>query len=598
MSSETSRLNAARLARDTGEPQITSRIQLVQDGKSRPGFLLYVPAYKPGQATATLKQRKAAFIGFSYAPFITELFIDGAIGDKKAGQINLAIYDKESPNPSTLVYSNTTDGDDHSPSKPQHVSALQIGGYTFTLTWQRGDRYEQQNLYAASIAGITSALFTCLLALAASKHESLKESKKIVEMTTNQLSEANQRLQSEIEVRRKAQIVARQSELKANAASEAKSDFLATMSHEIRTPLNSIIGFSELLANSQMAGKQASWIEYIQTSSNTLLSLINDILDVSKIGAGKMKLEQIPFCLKKVVAEAVGCFSLKAAEKQLTLTTEIEDNIPESVLGDPIRITQIITNLVNNALKFTDHGRINIHLSWEGNQTEGTARIAVSDTGIGIPMEMAQTLFKKFTQADESTTRKYGGTGLGLSICQMLTALMNGEIEIKSTEGIGTQMIVTLPFHVPLELKHQTRHTKSNAPTSAKPHGDILLVDDNALNQKLGSVLLKNMGYNVTLANNGKEAIQHLKQRYYPLIFMDCRMPILDGYQATKKIRTLEARNQLVKGSDNKKISIVALTANASVEDRKKCKRAGMDDYMCKPYQIVDFQKMVDLYMN
>ena len=600
LSSETNRLQAALLARDSGEPKITGRIILVQDGKARPGFLLYVPAYKPGQPITTPEQRKQAFLGFAYAPFITELFVDGVLGDKNPEQINLSIYDSDSISPDALVYSNITNREANSPVDFDQVRTLNIGGQTFTTTWQRGSRYAGGTLYTATGAGVLSALFTCLLAFAAWNYESLVRSKKIIEVTTDELTATNRLLESEIDVRKRAENEAGRAELEAKSANKAKSEFLAIMSHEIRTPMNSVIGFAQLLSASKLTSEQALWASYIKSSSGGLLSLMDDVLDFSKIEAGKMELENIPFSLREIIEDVTGSFSIQASEKSIIVDAKIGRDIPEYVLGDPTRLKQIIINLVYNGLKFTDKGSVLTHLEWLGDQNNGTARISIVDTGIGIAPEKVDNLFKQFTQADLSTTRRYGGSGLGLSICQRLTGLMNGKIRATSPASQGTTMTVEIPFSVSKKVINTPNQevTPIDASQSNEPLAKILLVDDNDLNQILGSTILEQMGYDVTLANDGTEAIKLAKQTYYPIIFMDCRMPIMDGFDATLEIRKLEAADLLPRGAHKKRIAIIALTANVSSEDKEKCYRSGMDDYICKPYEALDFKKVLNTYLD
>jgi len=600
LSSETSRLRAAELSRDSGEPKITARIILVQDGKARPGFLLYVPVYSPGHPITTPEQRRQAFLGFAYAPFITELFVGGVLGDENPEQINCSIYDSDSISLDTLVYSNITDKGAKSIFEFDQLSTLDIGGQIFTITWQRGTKYAAETSYNAATAGMLSALFTCLLAFAAWNYESLIKSKKIIESKTDELTAINQLLKSEVDVRKVAEAEASQAELAANSANEAKSEFLAIMSHEIRTPMNSVIGFAQLLSSSKLTAEQSLWASYIKSSSSGLLSLMDDILDFSKIEAGKLELENIPFSLQEIIENVIGSFSVQASAKSIIVDAKMERDIPEYVLGDPTRLRQIVINLVNNALKFTDKGSVSTHLEWLGDKNKGIARISVVDTGIGIAPDKIDNLFKQFTQADLSTTRTYGGTGLGLSICQKLTGLMNGTIRATSPASQGTTMVVEIPFRVSTKIIDTP--TKEDTPIDAsqntKQLTKVLLVDDNDLNQILGSTILEQMGYAVTLANDGTEAIKLAKQTYYPIIFMDCRMPIMDGFDATLEIRKLEAADLLPRGPHKKRIAIVALTANVSNEDKEKCTRAGMDDYICKPYQALDFKKVLNTYLD
>ncbi len=598
LSSEAIRLHAAILARDSGEPTISARIRLVQDGKARSGFLMYLPAYKPGQPITSAEQRKQAFLGFAYAPFITELFLEGALGDQRPGQINILIYDSDSINPDALVYSNIENREDISPLDFDQLSTLSMGGQVFTITWQRGSEYTAEAHLTAIVFGVVSALFTCLLAFAAYSYESLVKSKEKIELTSDKLTTANQLLKSEVNVKNMAEAEAGRAELAAKSANKAKSDFLAVMSHEIRTPMNSVIGFAQLLSCSKLTSEQLLWASYIQSSSGALLCLMNDILDFSKIEAGKLELEDIPFSLKEVIEYVTGSFSTQAVEKGIIVDAKVAENIPEYVLGDPTRVRQIVINLVSNGLKFTDKGSVSTHLEWIGDKDKGTARISVVDTGIGIPSDKVNHLFNQFTQADLSTTRTYGGTGLGLSICQRLTELMNGTIRATSLNSQGTTMVVEIPFTVSTGVIHipVQKVTPIDANKSTDPLAKILLVDDNDLNQTLGSTLLEQMGYDVVLANNGTEAIERTKQAYYPIIFMDCKMPIMDGFEATREIRKLEAADLLPRGVHKQRIAIIALTANASSADKEACIRAGMDDYICKPYQALDFLRVLNTY--
>ena len=348
LSSETGRLHAALSARNSGEPKITTRIILIQDGKARPGFLLYVPAYKPDHPITTPEQRKQALLSFAYAPFITELFVAGVFEDENSEQINFSVYDSDSISLDALVYSNMTNREAKSPFDFDQVRTLDLGGQIFTTTWQRGSEYVGGTLYTATSAGVLSALFTCLLAFAAYSYESLIRSKKIIESTTDELTATNQLLKSEIVVRKTAEAEAIRSELAAKTANEAKSDFLAIMSHEIRTPMNSVIGFTQLLYSSKLTSEQHIWASYIQSSSGALLSLINDILDFSKIEADKMELENIPFSLQEVIENVTGSFFIQAAEKGIIVNTKVEGDLPEYVLGDPTRLKQIVVNLVSN----------------------------------------------------------------------------------------------------------------------------------------------------------------------------------------------------------------------------------------------------------
>jgi PAS domain S-box-containing protein len=367
----------------------------------------------------------------------------------------------------------------------------------------------------------------------------------------------------------------KESRRSAEDANKAKSQFLAAMSHEIRTPLYGIIGMTELLAPANHTQEEKVYLQSVQSCANSLLDIINDILDFSKIEAGKMELEKTIFNLRNLMDMTVQTFSHQKIEKDIELVSNIDDAIPECLIGDPGRIRQIFVNLIGNAFKFTEKGKIEIRAErLDSENQQVLVRFSVLDTGIGIPEDKISSLFKSFQQIDNSTTRKYGGTGLGLAIVKNLTEMMGGNIQVESKLGIGSRFSFILPL-----LKSENNVAKIKPDSEVDFQGKdihILLAEDNKVNQVLMAKILEKKKIRVDIAENGQAALCKLEEKNYDLILMDVQMPVMDGYETTLAIR----RNEAVSG---KHMPIIALTANATEEDKKKCLETGMDDYLTKP---------------
>jgi signal transduction histidine kinase/ActR/RegA family two-component response regulator len=381
----------------------------------------------------------------------------------------------------------------------------------------------------------------------------------------------------------------------AERATQAKTNFLAMMSHEMRTPLNGIIGMTSILLSRDLADPEKECVEIIRSSGEALQAIIDDVLDLSKIEAEALRLECEDFEPRQAIRDALRMLQGATASKQVSLSFSVDRAIPVKVRGDAARFRQILLNLLSNAVKFTPAGKVELRAELKSSAADVVELLfSVTDEGIGITDEQQARLFRPFIQADASTSRRFGGTGLGLTICKRLVEMMGGSIGVRSKPGEGSCFWFTIrvcpadPAH-DLCVKPEHRPLPAEAKRTAAKDFRLLLVDDNAINQKVAFLTLRKLGYHADVAGNGCDALEAIARQHYDLVLMDCIMPKMDGFEATRRLRTM--------GGHAADVPVIAMTANAFAEDRKACLAAGMTDYLAKPVHEADLNRVLERWL-
>ena len=575
LASNAVRLEALEASRDSGSTQASGPITLVQESEQQYGFLAYAPIYRAGKPHDTPEQRRASLEGFALAVFRVGEMIAGAFEERssgvspRSGGIELLVYDDGVDDAPRLLHGYPS-GRDLARGRARDESGITlsvsrtfgVAGRSWTIVarpispgYGRWPAWEPWAVLGAGLA--FTILLVAYLVFSLNRARAVEA---LVGQRTAALRLAND---------------------KAEQALRTKSAFVAMMSHEVRTPMNGVLGALGLLRDSTLGEEQQALVATALDSGEGLLAILNDILDVSKLEAGRLELETTDFELAALVNGVVDLQASHAAAKGIGLESTIRPGTPAYLAGDPGRVRQVLHNLVSNAVKFTAEGRVSITVSGERLQGACHLRVEVADTGIGIAHDRQGELFTEFTQLDVSYARRFGGTGLGLSISKKLVDLMDGEIGVTSQQGAGSRFWFSIPLGIaadrPSEVKSEAQPVVPSRAEPFEPHkARLLLAEDNTANQMVARLMLRQAGYQLDIVGNGIEAVEAVANRPYDLVLMDAAMPEMDGLEATRRIRALPGPRA--------EIPIIATTANAMSGDREACLAAGMTGYLAKPF--------------